>query len=147
MMISCLGVLFHQHGENISINFTDTVMAYPIVMYCSSNELVSIWTVPSVAITLQWRHNGRDGVSSHQPRDCLLYCLFRHRSEKTPKLHVTGLCVGNSLVTGEFPTQMASNAENVSIWWRHHDNHISYHTILHTNSWERANMELTINTP
>ena len=25
-----------------------------------------------------------------------------------------------SLVTGEFPTQMASNAENVSIWWRHH---------------------------
>ena len=26
----------------------------------------------------------------------------------------------NSLVTGEFPAQMASNAENVSIWWRHH---------------------------
>ena len=25
------------------------------------------------------------------------------------------------LGTGEFPTQMASNAENVSIWWRHHD--------------------------
>ena len=24
-------------------------------------------------------------------------------------------------MTGEFPTQMASNAENVSIWWRHHD--------------------------
>ena len=23
-------------------------------------------------------------------------------------------------VTGEFPTQRASNAENVSIWWRHH---------------------------
>ena len=26
---------------------------------------------------------------------------------------------GNSPVTGEFPSQMASNAENVSIWWRH----------------------------
>ena len=25
-----------------------------------------------------------------------------------------------SSVTGEFPAQMASNAENVSIWWRHH---------------------------
>ena len=24
-------------------------------------------------------------------------------------------------VTGEFPAQQASNAENVSIWWRHHD--------------------------
>ena len=22
--------------------------------------------------------------------------------------------------TGEFPAQMASNAENVSIWWRHY---------------------------
>ena len=38
------------------------------------------------------------------------------------KLRVTGLCVGNSPGTGEFPAQMASNAENVSIWWRHHDN-------------------------
>ena len=33
----------------------------------------------------------------------------------------TGLCEGNTLVTGEFPAQRASNAENVSIWWRHHD--------------------------
>ena len=30
------------------------------------------------------------------------------------------LCVGNSPETGEFPAQKASNAENVSIWWRHH---------------------------
>ena len=30
-------------------------------------------------------------------------------------------CVGNSPGTGEFPAQRASNAENVSIWWRHHD--------------------------
>ena len=28
--------------------------------------------------------------------------------------------VGNSPRTGEFPTQRASNEENVSIWWRHH---------------------------
>ena len=40
---------------------------------------------------------------------------------KHSKLHVTGLCAGNSPVTGEFPAQMASNAENVSIWWRHRD--------------------------
>ena len=26
----------------------------------------------------------------------------------------------NSPVTGEFPAQMASNTENVSIWLRHH---------------------------
>ena len=31
------------------------------------------------------------------------------------------LC-GEFTVTGEFPAQRASNAENVSIWWRHHEN-------------------------
>ena len=41
--------------------------------------------------------------------------------KKKSKLCVTGLCEGNSLVTGEFPTQRAYNAENVSIWWRHYD--------------------------
>ena len=40
---------------------------------------------------------------------------------KSPKLRVKGLCAGNSPVTGEFPAQKASNAENVSISWRHHD--------------------------
>ena len=54
--------------------------------------------------------------------------LWRHRNDiprktswqKTLKLHITGLCEGNSSVIGEFPVQRASNAENVSIWWRHH---------------------------
>ena len=71
-------------------------------------------------LPLPWRHNEHDGVSNHQPQDCLLERLFRRRSKKTLKLCVTGLCVGNSPGTGEFPAQMASNAENVSIWWRHH---------------------------
>ena len=69
---------------------------------------------------LQWRHNGRDGVSNHQSSDCLLNRLLRRRSKKTLKLRVSGLCAGNSPGTGEFPAQMASNAEKVSIWWRHH---------------------------
>ena len=69
---------------------------------------------------LQWRHNGRDSVSDRQPYDCLLNRVFRRRSKKTPKLRITGLYAGNSQGTGEFPTRMASNAENVSIWWRHH---------------------------
>ena len=42
-------------------------------------------------------------------------------STETSKLGVTGLCDGNSPVSGEFPAQRASNAENVSIGWRHHD--------------------------
>ena len=70
--------------------------------------------------TLQWRHNERDSVSNHQLHDCFLNRLFRRRSMKISKLRVSGLCVGNSPGTGEFPATMASNAENVSIWWRHH---------------------------
>ena len=71
--------------------------------------------------TLQWSHNEHDGVSNHQHHDCLFNRLFRRRSMKTAKLRVTGLCEGNSRMAGEFPTQRASNAGIVSIWWRHHD--------------------------
>ena len=69
---------------------------------------------------LHWRHNEPDGVSNQQVRDYLLNRLFRRRSKKTSKLRVTGLCEENSPVAGEFPEQRASNAENVSIWCRHH---------------------------
>ena len=71
--------------------------------------------------TLQWRRNEHDGVPNHQRHDYLPNRLFKRRSKKTSKLRVTGLCDGNSSVTGEFPAQRASNAENVSIWWRHHE--------------------------
>ena len=72
------------------------------------------------SFSLRWRHNGHDSVLNHQPHDCLLNRLVRRKSKKTSKLCVTGLCARNSPGTGEFPAQMASNAENVSIWWRHH---------------------------
>ena len=84
-----------------------------------SNYIILI-QINVIAHPLRWRHNGRDRVSNHQPHDCLLNRLFRCRSKKTPKLRVTGLCAGNSPGTGEFPAQMASNAENVPISWRHH---------------------------
>ena len=75
--------------------------------------------IPS-GVPLQWRHNECDGISNHQHHECLLNPLFRHRSKKISKLHVTGLCEGNSLVTCEFPAQRASKAEKVSILWCHH---------------------------
>ena len=37
----------------------------------------------------------------------------KHQSSASP-------ASGNSPVTGEFPAQRVSNAENVSTWWRHH---------------------------
>ena len=93
------------------------------------------WLLSYFQFTLQWRHNGRDGVWNHQPRDCLLNCLFRHRLKKTSKLRMTGLCEGNSPGTGEFPAQMDSNAEYVYILmtssWSHPERmpHICIHEL------------------
>ena len=109
---------------------------YPPVRYASSSLIQyaqiyykSPWNlfagVGPLAVSLfssplQWRHNGRDSFSNHQPHECLLDRLIRCRSKKTSKLRVTGLCARNSPETNEFPAQRASNAETVSIWWRHH---------------------------
>ena len=71
--------------------------------------------------TLHWRHSERYGVSNHRRLQWANNCSFRRRSKKTSELRVTGLCAGNSPVTSEFPAQKASNVENVSIWWRHHE--------------------------
>ena len=80
---------------------------------------------------LRWRHNGRECVSNQQPRHCLLNRLFGRRSKKTSKLRVTGLCAGNSPGTGEFPAQMASNSEYVSISYKY--NNFTYVIFLYTN--------------
>ena len=107
---SSYAIVLSHLTRNILISTQETLI-------CWENDLFN-------GSALQWRHNERDGVSTHQPHDCLFNRLFRCRSNKTPKLRVTGLCEGNSPLTGEFPTQRASNAENVSIWWRHHVYHL-----------------------
>ena len=68
----------------------------------------ALWVLKHDGLALQklddpllWRHDGRDGVSNHQPHHCLLNRLFWRRSKKTSKLRVTGLCAGNSPMTGE----------------------------------------------
>ena len=80
----------------------------------TGNTALNAWGVQWIT-TRGWQeaemNNGRDGVSNHQPHHSLLNRLFGGRWKKTLKLRVTGLCAGNSPVTGEFPVQMGSNAE------------------------------------
>ena len=47
--------------------------------YASIRLLQCQWSIP---VTLQWRHNNRDGVSNLQPHDCLFKRLFRRKSTK-----------------------------------------------------------------
>ena len=104
--------------------FKATWQVYVRIYSKYSQEMCHSWlgcrgsiTAFHTLIVLQWRHNEHDSVSNHQRLESL---LNRCRSKKTSKLHVTGLCEGNSPFTGEFPGQWANNAENVSIWWRLH---------------------------
>ena len=64
-------------------------------------ENVSIWWRHRVI--LQWHYYMPDGASDHRRLDYLLNRFFRCGSKKTSKLRVTGLCEGNSSVTGELP--------------------------------------------
>ena len=73
--------------------------------------------------TLQWRHNGRDGVSDHQPHECHTQPFIQVQIKENIKAQrLWPSCrefPGDRWI--EFPTQRASNADNVSIWWRHHE--------------------------
>ena len=62
---------------------------------------------------------------------CLSVCLGS--DQKISKPRVTGLCEGNPPVICGFCSQRASNAKNVSIWWRHHGQCVDYFVI--TESW------------
>ena len=63
------------------------------------------------------------------PATPLFVRLFvRVRIKENSKLRVTGLCEENPPITGEFPAQKASNAENGSISWRQHASVLWYHT-------------------
>ena len=102
---------------------------YNVIGHCLRNahnrlltpqgELLRVEVFTQFSSSLQWRYNGRNGVSNHRRLDCMLNRLFRLRSKKTSKLNATGLCEGKPPVTCGFPSQKARDAENVSIWWRH----------------------------
>ena len=118
----------HHAMDNPSINHGDPSLAGMRMLRRRVAVTGSFLMQPGsdASESLHWRHNGHDSVSNHQPYCCLLNCLFRRRSKIISKLRVTGLCAGNSPETGEFPAQMASNAENFSVWWRHHGSYISW---------------------
>ena len=94
-----------------------------VIWYAIAPIMTSLllWVMVYRQETLQRRYNDRDDTSNHQPLYCLLNHLFRRRWKKTSKLRITGICKGNLLLTGGFPSQRASNVGNVSIWWHHHD--------------------------
>ena len=99
-----------------------------------ADPFLTIWThkrhrgprfPPPVRVTgsLQWHHNGRDIVSNHQPHHPTVYSTVYSDADQRKHQSSASLAFVREIHRGptdEFPTEMASNAENVSIWWRHH---------------------------
>ena len=79
-----------------------------------------VWRTKHV-VPLQWRHNERHLASQITGVSIVCSSVGWGADQRKHQNYASlAVCVGNSPVTGEFPAQRASNAENVSIWWRHH---------------------------
>ena len=91
----------------------------------SNAENVSIWWRHHAK---HWHHNEHLSISNHRLLDFLFNRLFRLTSTKTSKPALLALCEGNPPVTGQFPSQRASSAKTLSIWWRRH---ATYLFIIH----------------
>ena len=83
-------------SDSIEIhNFT--IIGNPIVeIRPPLNRLISV--IGFSILALQWRHNGRDGISNHQPHDCLLNRLFKAQIKVDIKAPRRLLCAGSSPV-------------------------------------------------
>ena len=62
-----------------------------------------------------------DAIASQITSLVIVYSAVYSDADQRKHQSSTSLAfVGEFTGTGEFPAQMASNAEKVSIWWRHH---------------------------
>ena len=94
-----------------------------VVLLCMSDN--TIFTVKFVTL-VHYYDVIMDPMASQIVSLAIIYSTVYSGADqrKKSKLRVTGLCEGNSPDTGEFPAQMTSNAENVSIWWRNHSSQV-----------------------
>ena len=108
-----VNLIIHKPKIHCNLNSRSALLSYFYQCGVLSTHLPS---AACICLVITWPSAGLLII-----HDRLLNRSFRRRSkEKTSKLRATGLCVGKIPVTGEFPAQMATNAENVSIWWRHY---------------------------
>ena len=80
---------------NYKIHFQTLTFSNALQLLIWDIKFSEIYIISSHSIhALQWRHNEPNGVSNHQPHECLLNRLCRRRSKKTSKLRAAGPCAG-----------------------------------------------------
>ena len=115
-MVSILIVIISQ--------YTCTDMVYVCMFFRLGTNIYKLDLIKHLrsfsTTSLRWRHNEHDGVSNHQPHDCLFNRLFKAEIKENIKALRLWPLWGEFTGDRWIPAQRASNAENVSIWWRHH---------------------------
>ena len=66
----------------LSILFYFIRMAHFPIIFRTAALALGQKIVINLKDSFQWRHNGRDGISNHEPHQCLLNRLFMCRSKK-----------------------------------------------------------------
>ena len=112
----------------LMITVVNMMIACSWILYTLYFRLCDQYTIEPKYTTVFSRTNNYIIATSNEHQDilihllfaCLISSLFKHTPKKTSKLCITGLSKGNSQVSGWFPLQRASNAENDFISWCHH---------------------------
>ena len=73
-------------------------------------------TMPFIILTSQWPRWRLKSPASRSYTQSFIRAQIKENIKAPRNWPLCGEFAG----TGEFPAQRASNAENVSIWWRHH---------------------------
>ena len=104
---------------------TPLIWLIPFKNTWEHNSRKTKWLLGPMIIfwSLKWRHNNGYIVWNHWRLYYLLSRLLRRRSKKTSTIRGTGFCGENSPATGDFSAHRTSDAETISIWWRHHVMH------------------------
>ena len=95
---------------------------FPTQWACNGESVPMSWhpDETSKRLPLQWRHNGRDGVSNHQPHDWSYNRLFGRRSKKTSRSASLAFVRGIHRGPVNSPHKWPVTRKKVSIWSRHH---------------------------
>ena len=84
---------------------------------CLAKKGRSSFTTPHITMTSQWPRRRLKSPVSRLFTQSFIWAQIKENIKAPRHWSLCEEFTG----TGEFPAQRASNAENVSIWWRHHD--------------------------
>ena len=104
----------NKNDELLGIHPSETGSGRCIAQVRRSETVVILTNITVTSQWVRWRLKSPASRLFAKP-------FTQAQIKESSKLRVTGLCAGNSPVTGDFSAQGASNAKNVYIWWRHHE--------------------------